>query len=186
MADNWKWLVDDLRKASPDDDLALATLCQSAAEAIERLAETVAHLEENWEWLQKAPEVPTENVAASFVENERMTNRLNLEEHQLRGMRVRVQSVIDRARVDGALAERKRQRPSMSAEDGTPQGTIITCTNGHPMGVTVRDVAFGEINTWGNAFKWDDDKRDSMGYPICNTCGAMPKFPVPQSSSVTT
>jgi hypothetical protein len=108
MADDWKWLIDDLRKVSPDDDRALATLCQSAAEAIERLTETVAHPKENWEWLQKAPEVPAEKVAASFVEGERMTNRLNLEEHQLSGMRVRVQSVIERARVDGGLAERKR------------------------------------------------------------------------------
>lgn len=56
------------------------------------------------------------------------------------------------------------------------KGDLVTCTNGHIVAEVLRDVALGEINTWGGAIgNWRQDDILIVGsthMPVCQICGA--------------
>lgn len=55
-----------------------------------------------------------------------------------------------------------------------PKGTPITCTNGHIVGVTTRDLRKGDMD-YASAFEWLQDDQPRIGefhVPRCNACGA--------------
>ena len=111
---DWSWLVEKLEKAAAlelEHPAEYDNLYESAAKAIKDLQETVAHVRENWEFLQKAPEHTPEYVANVWLKNEQTQQTIpHHDEWKMTGMRTRLASVIGRARIDGGIAAQKANK----------------------------------------------------------------------------